>query len=77
MSKMVNLMDNRDIRTRVHDGKLFMIPRTQHYKFNLNPFLRAQTEWNKLEIDLRNSVYKRQFTVLLINSIPTPLIKVL
>ena len=37
----VELLDKRDIPTRRHDGVLFNIPKSNHYKFPKNPYYRC------------------------------------
>ena len=76
LTNIPQLMDNWNIRTRIHDGRLFIIPRTVHYKFNLNPVLRACVKWNKLDVFIRNSEHARNFLTLLLNSITNPYEKI-
>ena len=46
------LLDNRDIPTRRRVGILFMIPKSNHYKFPRNPYYKCMSEWNNLRVDV-------------------------
>ena len=58
-----DLMDNRDINTRQHEGKMFLIPKTNHSRCEQDPHYRAIVAWNQLPIRTRNVTTKIQLTV--------------
>ena len=70
-----DLLDNREIHTRRHDGKLFLIPKVNHFKYVQNPSYRAMRDWNTLDIGLRNSVTKEQFVCEFTSQIANPFTK--
>ena len=70
-------IDKRDIPTRGHAGKLFLIPKIEHYRYSQNPVYRAMMEWNLQTIDVRNSISKALFVGRLKRLIVNPYKKVL
>ena len=44
-----------------HVGKLFYIPKSEHYRFVQNPTYRAMYEWNLLSVRIRNSLSKNVY----------------
>ena len=70
-------LDNRDIPTRQHAGKLFLIRKSEHYRYVQNPTYRAMCEWNLLTVDAQNSISKTSFLNSVKQSIPNPYMKVL
>ena len=58
--------------TRRHDGKLFLIPKLNHFKYIQNPMFRAMREWNMLDAGLRNAPTKDQFVKGFISQIENP-----
>ena len=77
LSQNALYLDNRDIPTRQHAGKLFLIPKSDHYRFCQNPIYRAMCEWNLLNVDVRNSISKTVFLSNVKHTIPNPYMKVL
>ena len=77
LSKNLDLLDNRDIRTRQHDGHLFLIPKIDHYKRCQDPTIRAMKEWNKLSVETRTVQTKNKLVSLLRSDIDNPYQKVL
>ena len=55
------LLDKRDIPTRCHVGKLFLIPKHDHYRCSQDPTFRAMCEWNLQPVDVRISNSKSIF----------------
>ena len=76
LSKNENLLDDRDIHTRRHDGKLFVIPKINHYKYIQNPTFRSYTCWNELDIDSRNIPDKDSFIISVKSQIEYPYKKI-
>ena len=70
-------LDNRDIRTRNHEGKLFHLYKLDHYRCGQDPIYRAMCEWNSLDVQTRNSVSKLSLTTRLRSQIINPYQKVL
>ena len=70
-------VDKRDIHTRQHVGKLFLIPKSEHYSYVQNPIYRAMCEWNQLPVEVRNSKSKTTFLSSVTRLIPNPYMKVL
>ena len=77
LSWNVSLLDDRDIPTRQHAGRLFLIPKFDHFRFCLNPTYRAMNEWNLLPVDVRNSISKNVFVNSVKRLIPNPYMKLL
>ena len=71
------LLDTRDIPTRRHVGKLFLIPKVDHYRCSQDPMYRAMYEWNLLPVGIRNSNTKHVFLHNLKGLIPNPYAKIL
>ena len=59
----VNIVVNRDIRTRRHDAIIFetCIPLLEKYR--KGTIYRGVQEWNNLPVDIRNTVTFQQFRV--------------
>ena len=59
----VNIVVNRDIRTRRHDAIIFetCIPLLEKYRNGT--IYRGVQEWNNLPVDIRNTVTFQQFRV--------------
>ena len=72
LSQIDTLLDKREIHTRRHDGKLFLISKVNHFKCNQNPMLRAMKEWNILDLPQRNAGSKEQFVNSIISQIENP-----
>ena len=70
-------LDHRDIPTRQHVGKLFLIPKVDHYRFSQNPTYRAMYEWNLQPVEVRNSTSKTVLLTRLKRLILNPYMKVL
>ena len=71
------LLDERDIPTRRRDGTVFMIPKSNHYKFPRNPYYRCMTEWNNLQVHFTLLPNRDVFKNTIKASIPDPYTKVL
>ena len=71
------LLDERDIPTRRRDGTVFMIPKSNHYKFPRNPYYRCMTEWNNLQVHVTLLPNRDVFKNTIKASIPDPYTKVL
>ena len=71
------LLDKRDIPTRRHVGKLFLIPKHDHYRCSQDPTFRAMCEWNLQPVDVRISNSKSIFLEKLKRLIPNPYMKIL
>ena len=69
-------LDNRDIRTRNHIATLFNIVKPDHFKCYQNPVYRAMVEWNKLHVQIRDTLTKSQFVKLAKLQIVNPYEKV-
>ena len=67
-----DLLDNRDLPTRRHDGLLFKEMNIVHHKARQNPLHRAILGWNSLPVEIRNVEKKELFKKLLISSIHNP-----
>ena len=76
LSHNVAFLDQRDIPTRQHAGKMFLILKSEHYRYIQNPVYRAMIEWNSLPVDIRNSNSKAIFLRSLKRIIPNPYMKV-
>ena len=70
-------LDNRDIRTRNHGAVLFRIDKLNFYKCYQDPVYRAMSEWNNLSVEIRNSVSKSSFLLMIKHQIPHPYTKIL
>ena len=77
LTKNETLIDKRDIQTRQHAGKMFLIPKAEHYRYSHNPVYRAMLEWNLQPVGIRNSRNKQVFVEGLKRLIPNPYTKVL
>ena len=69
------LVDVREIQTRRHDGILFSVVPTDHYKVKQDPLYRAIQAWNNLPINLRNINTKEIFKRELLNGLENPYAK--
>ena len=68
-------MDNRNIHTRRHDGILFKIIPTDHFKIKQDPLYRATTAWNELPVNIRNANTKDAMKKMFIATLPNPYAK--
>ena len=66
------LLDDREIRTRRHDGVLFKSMPVEHYKVKQDPMCRATSAWNELPIEIRNVEKKDCLKRMVIATIPNP-----
>ena len=71
------LLDQRDIRTRNHEAILFRVEKPEYYKCYQNPVFRAMSEWNNLNVEIRNAETKSQFIGMVKLQIVNPYIKIL
>ena len=71
------LLDNRDIPTRHHDGILFNIPKSSHYKFPKNPYHKCMLEWNRLPPNISQLESREEFKSAIKVTIVNPYEKVL
>ena len=72
LSQVDDLLDKREIHTRWHDGKLFLLPKLNHFKCIQDPTYRAMREWNALDLAQRNAQTKEQFVNGIISQLPNP-----
>ena len=72
-----SLLDKRDIPTRRRDGILFVIPKSNHYKFPLNPYYRCMVEWNNLQVDMTLMPNREVFKKAIKANVRDPFTKVL
>ena len=73
----VDLLDNRDIPTRRHDGIHFNIPKSNHYKFPKNPYYKCMIEWNRLPPNISQLESREEFKSAIKVTIVNPYEKVL
>ena len=71
------LLDIRDIPTRRHQGVLFMVPKSNYYKFPKNPYYRRMIEWNRLPINISRMMLKETFKTAIKATVLNPYDKVL
>ena len=71
------MLDNREIRTRIHDGILFRSIPVEHYKVRQDPMYRVTTLWNTLPAEIRNAENKESLKRMLLQAIPNPYAKIL
>ena len=67
----------RDIRTRNHQAVLFRIDTIDFYKCHQDPVYRAMSEWNNLNVDIRNAETKTRFIKMIKHLIQNPYKKIL
>ena len=77
LSKVEEYLDKREIHTRHHEGKLFLISKLNHYKCNQDPNYRAMTAWNSLQVNTRNILTREKFISSVKSQIDNPYVKVL
>ena len=70
------LLDMRDINTRQHEGKMFLIYKLNHFRCVHDPSYRAITAWNQQPIHTRNVTSKDKLLTALKANIENPYIKV-
>ena len=73
----IDLIDNRDIPTRRHEGVVFKIPKHNHFKFLRNPYYRCMIEWNRLPVNISLIFLKNKFKQEVKATILNPYVKVL
>ena len=73
----IDLIDNRDIPTRRHEGVVFKIPKHNHLKFLRNPCYRCMIEWNRLPVNISLIFLKNKFKQEVKATILNPYVKVL
>ena len=76
LTNKVELLDKRDINTRQHEGKLFVIPEKNHFKRVQDPQYRASVAWNQLSVQIRNVTTKKQLVTSLKSKIVSPYMKI-
>ena len=77
LSNVAEYLDLRDIHTRQHEAKMFMLQKFDHYKCTQDPYYRAMSEWNNLNVEARNSLTKQQFLNIVKTQIVNPYKKTL
>ena len=77
LSKDSAQLDNRDIRTRNHGAILFKVGKPACFKGYQDPVYRAMSEWNNLNVEIRNAETKSRFLHLIKLQIENPFKKVL
>ena len=48
----ITLLDRTDIPTRRHAVTVFILSKSNHYKFHKNPYYRCMIEWNNLTVGM-------------------------
>ena len=76
LTKQTGLLDNREIQTRRHDARLFIIPKLDHYKCYQDPTYRAKCTWNSLNVETRDLLTKGLFINTVKSQIDNPYAKI-
>ena len=69
------MLDDREIRTRRHDGILFKEIPKEHYKVQQDPLYRSVKAWNELPVGIRNADTKENLKKMFIATIQNPYAK--
>ena len=73
----ITLLDVREIHTRRRAGILFIIQKSNHYKYQKNPYYRCMLEWNNLTVEISLLKDKDTFTRAIKGTVRDPYTKVL
>ena len=73
----VDMVDDRNIRTRRRGGIVYKVVKSNHYKFYKNPIYRCSIEWNNLDVATSLIEEKTKFKTALKNAVQNPFAQLL